>query len=190
MLADFFHFLEAIWSEWKLLLTGGTIIACFSLWTFATGHALSRYLSWSVLVFTLVLAAFFAWRKEWVAGSRGFIDVTPAQLGVLSNNRTSVQADALISPYLGKSMKITAPLNDITTEGVLFTTVFLREPGFASMFIVFRLPYWKRKTFLTLSPGMRLTVAGRLRAVSTSTIWLKSVMLLKVDLQQQHHESK
>jgi uncharacterized membrane protein YfcA len=64
MLRDFVGFLLALWKEWKALLTGGTILAVVSLGQKITGKSVPRSTNWLIFGLTLLLASFFAWRKE------------------------------------------------------------------------------------------------------------------------------
>jgi hypothetical protein len=63
VLRDFVSFLHALWNEWKVLLTGGSIIAALAIWGML-GKSLPYHLGQLVIGLTLVIAAFFAWRKE------------------------------------------------------------------------------------------------------------------------------
>ena len=117
MLRDLICFLAALWAEWKVLLTGGTISAGLVGWALSTGKAAPRNISWIVLGLTLALAAFFAWRKEWVRGDRGFIDVTVSELYRLyETGHTSIQKDAIIKPYVGKWIRARGRVRNVHTD--------------------------------------------------------------------------
>jgi hypothetical protein len=182
MLRDFFAFLRAFWDEWKVLLTGGTIIAALALWTFGTGKAIPRAIDWLILGLTLMLAAFFSWRKQWVAGKRGFIDISPAELAKLCRDRTTFQAAAVIEPYIGKSIRVRLFFNDAATLFPFCVYAHLSDSEtFYGVWTTFWVPLSKRKVFMALQKGMLLTIAGRISSVEAYTVRLRSVLLLKIE---------
>jgi hypothetical protein len=178
MLRDFVCFLRAIWSEWKVLLTGGTIFAALTVFSLSTGRTLPRMVNWLTLVVTLILAAFFAWRKEWVAGNSGLLDVTPDELVERFENRTTTQVKAMLTPYIGKRIKIRGTLSNVRA-GVLFTLVSLND--FNEVRIYARIPPWKSKVFGMLTRGTVLTMAGRISDIESSQIELVACTLLEIE---------
>ncbi|HYN82934.1 MAG TPA: hypothetical protein VES88_15725 [Gemmatimonadaceae bacterium] len=61
---DLGQFLRALWGQWKVLLTGGGLMAIVAIFAFATGKEIPRPWGWLTLGFTFVAASFTAWRKE------------------------------------------------------------------------------------------------------------------------------
>jgi len=51
-LRDLIRFALALWREWQVLLTGGSIVALLALWAFATGKTIPQNLAWLVIGLT------------------------------------------------------------------------------------------------------------------------------------------
>ena len=60
---DLAGFIAALWREWKILLTGGTIMALVAIWALGTNRALPYNFGWLVLGLTFIAAAFMSWRR-------------------------------------------------------------------------------------------------------------------------------
>lgn len=87
MFRDFENFVRSLWNEWKVLLTGGTLIAGIFIWSALVPRPLPRQTNWVILGFTLILASFFAWRKEWIRNQRGLIDIMASELNSASKRQ-------------------------------------------------------------------------------------------------------
>lgn len=57
-------YVVALWRQWKVFLTGGTIIALAALYALTTGRSIAQPWGWGIVVTTFFLASFAAWRKE------------------------------------------------------------------------------------------------------------------------------
>ena len=64
ILRDLADFVWALWREWKVLLTGGSLIALVTIWALATGVAVPYNLGWLIIALTFIGAAFMSWRRE------------------------------------------------------------------------------------------------------------------------------
>jgi hypothetical protein len=177
VLRDFACFALAVWAEWKILLTGGTIMAGLALWNSSVGRSLSPSVSLPVVGVTLVLAAFFAWRKEWIRGGRGFIVVDPKSLVKLFDGRTDVYARTLIRPYVGRWTKITGEIRDIRTGPFVSLVRLLINDTPVDL----ELSRWKLGPFVPLPSGTLVTVAGRISSISSISVSLRNCELMEVD---------
>ena len=80
MLRDFLAFVAALWHEWAVLLTGGSIIALLSLWNFAGRKPVPQSANWLIVGITFILASFLAWRKQYLDADKDFISRSPLEL--------------------------------------------------------------------------------------------------------------
>lgn len=148
-----------------MLLTGGSIIAIAALWNLGGGKPLQRSVNWLIIGLTLILAAFLAWRREWIAAGRSITTVRPGELVKLFDNRTEVHAHTLVKPYIGKRIKITGVIDDVArAHGInsLFSFVHLKADG---AYITITLPFWALTKFLPFPRGSIITVVGTIYAV-------------------------
>jgi hypothetical protein len=179
MLRDFIEFLRAVWKEWVVLLTGGGLMAALALWQLGTGKSVPASVNWLIVGFTLIVAAFLAWRKEWIASTTGSpVHVDPAQIVRPYWDRTKIQADIYAKQYLGRHVRLRAILSDVSTEGPLATFVHLKagEVSITSM-----VPRWRARPFLPLAAGAVVTVAGRIEKIDALSISLSNCQFLKVE---------
>ena len=174
MLRDFWPFLVALWHEWKVLLTGGSIVAVFTLWNLAGKKPLPQSVNWLIVGITLILAAFFAWRRAWIDAGRNIVTLRPAELTKLARNRTSVHAETFVKLYIGKRIIVTATISDVFRASVL-GFVFLRTDDIG---ITLRLPFWGLRQFVPLPKGTVITVAGRIKYIDPGTITLTNCDLV------------
>src|ERR1700683_1938553 len=107
---DFARFVLAAWNEWKVLLTGGTLIALLFVIGTVRGKTMPPEINWLVLGLTLISAAFLAWRKEWIENGKDFVDVTPEQLANLVRGVTGVAALSRLRPYRNKRIKVSGEI--------------------------------------------------------------------------------
>jgi hypothetical protein len=64
VLRSFGLYLKALWSQGKVLLTGGTLMALMAFWALATGESLPYNVGLLILGLTFIGASFLAWKKE------------------------------------------------------------------------------------------------------------------------------
>src|SRR2546423_2884475 len=57
---------KALWHQWKVFLTGGSLMALTVIYSFATAQSVSRPWGWGLLAGTLLFASFGAWKEEYV----------------------------------------------------------------------------------------------------------------------------
>ena len=129
MLRDFKSFLAALWREWKLLLTGGGVFAVLSILNLGGWKALPQSFNWLILGLTFILAAFFAWRSEWIEAGRDFIMARPADLVSLFKSGTKVQGEMLVQPYIGKRLRAAGTVLDVDRRSGPLSYVFLKSDG-------------------------------------------------------------
>lgn len=55
---------KALWHQWKVFLTGGSLMALTVIYSFATAHSISKPWGWGLLAGTLLLSSFGAWKEE------------------------------------------------------------------------------------------------------------------------------
>jgi hypothetical protein len=60
---DFASYAAVLWQEWKVLLTGGSIMAAAALHGFVIGKPVPANVNWLIVGLTLILAAFLSWRR-------------------------------------------------------------------------------------------------------------------------------
>jgi hypothetical protein len=117
-LREFASFLLALWREGKALVMGGSLFAVIAIWGFATGKALPLNLGYLALAATFLWAGFLAWRKEvkevgdlrtalgYERAGIIFVDEAPSFLTQIAKGHTSIQAEKLLEPYIGKWMRL------------------------------------------------------------------------------------
>jgi hypothetical protein len=59
------RYVLALWAQWKVLLTGSSIIALAAIWALLTGRALPNTVGWLIVGITFIAASFLAWRREY-----------------------------------------------------------------------------------------------------------------------------
>jgi hypothetical protein len=64
LLKDLLHFAHAFWGAWRVLLTGGSLIALLTLWSLTGQRPIPQNLAWLIVALTFLAASFLAWRKE------------------------------------------------------------------------------------------------------------------------------
>jgi hypothetical protein len=185
MLRDFVLFLYALWDEWKVLLTGGSIFALVAAWSLTTSRPIPSAVNWLILGLTLILAAFLAWRKEWIHSGSGFVDVDPARLYNLLRTGSDLHVKAVLSPYIGKRIRVTGRLNNISESNVELAVQDRTSKYQTEIRVVlWEAIRWKRlvRLFVSLPLGTMITVTGRITAVLiVSGVWLSSCELVNVE---------
>jgi hypothetical protein len=180
MLRDFARFLFAVWNEWKVLLTGGTLIALLFIVGALRNKPMPPNVNWLVLGLTLVAAAFLAWRREWIENGKGFVDITPEQLTNLVDSVTRIAAQSSLKPYRNKWIKVTGRIQEVSH--LIFPYMFVRllrgeRPGIG---VNLNLPRWRAKSFIPLPRGTTVTVVGRIAEVGSYEIRLTNAELISV----------
>lgn len=178
MLRDFGDFLRALWREWKALLTGGSVIAALALWQMSTGRSVARRMNWLIVGLTLMLASFFAWRREWIHGGHGLVSLSPKQLTDLFDGRTQTHANLYAKQYIGKRIRVTGEIYDVSTITFFVCLLHLKADG---AWITAPMGPWKARSLAPLAKGTIITVAGRIAKLSRSTIELGSVELIRIE---------
>lgn len=177
MLRDFASFLAALWREWKVFLTGGSVVAVLSLWNLAGWKPIPHKVNWLIVGLTFTLAAFAAWRKEWIDSGRGFITVPPAELTKIFLAGTKVLGQTLQKPYVGKRLKVTGTVYDVENNGFGATSfVHLSDPG---VFVALFIPSRKMKPFMLLPKGTTITVVGRIHSLYANGIRMTNCELAR-----------
>jgi hypothetical protein len=182
VLRDLFSFLRALWTEWKVLLTGGTIIAALAIFTAVSTKPIPLATNWLILGLTFICASFLAWRKAWISSGSDLVDIDPEWLSDQFSNRTRIQANVLIKPYLGKRIRVTGELRDILL--LLFTGIVYLEKSPKELFskgVKLRMSRWRAAELSSLPKGTRMTVVGRISEVDYSGLDLSGVQFIGIE---------
>jgi hypothetical protein len=178
MLRDFWLFIVALWGEWKVFLTGGSIIAASSLWNLVGWKPLSQKVDWLILGLTFIAACFSAWRKERVEPKVDFITVRPAELVRLSNTGTRVHANTLVGPYIGKRLKVTGAIDDVEREPGPQSFVYLKADG---VLLLLKIASRALEPFIPLPKGTTVTVEARIHSVRGNVVVLTECTMVPTD---------
>ena len=177
--------MRSLWDEWKVLLTGGGILAVLYITTVVTGKAPPRAVNWAVLGATLVLAAFAAWRKEWIRNGRGFITVNVEEITASVRGVTDVYARIKTKPFLHIWIRLTGTISEVSwlfpPAPIVHVIVNIKVEGSRLDYSVFFfVPFWRAGEFTPLAAGTEVTLAGRIVGIEIYTLKLASVELLSV----------
>jgi hypothetical protein len=180
MLRDFWSFITALWREWRLFLTGGSIVALYSLWNLAGWKPLPQSVNWLILGLTFVLAAFSAWRREWMEAARDIITVRPSALVNLFDSGTEVLGETLVKPYIGKRLRATGEVSNVQRGyGPLSTSyVFLMSDG---VMLALWIPSREFGKFVLLPKGATVTVVARIHSVYHGGIRMTNVAIVRAE---------
>jgi hypothetical protein len=179
MLGDFARFLAALWREWKVLLTGGSLIAILALWSMGTGKSIQQSVNWLVIGTTLLLAGFFAWRREWIQNGRGLVNVTVDELMATFEGRTSVQATTLVRPYVGKHIRVSGTLKQVSKLRFGSHFVYL---DLGQHHVTIKMLGQAGRHCALLSKGTKVTVIGRIKEVSVLSVYLSARDIVSIGL--------
>lgn len=179
MLRDFLSFVAALWHEWKVLLTGGSIIALSQLWQYFGGRPLPRHMNWLIVGLTMILAAFLAWRKQWMEADDKLISLCPTDLMRLIRSRTFLHAEKATKPYLGKKIRVTGTFDNAFSVTIA-TMVWLE---YDQIRISFLLPIWRLRDFAPFPRGEPISVVGRIGSIDGGGISLRSVVIVPTPLE-------
>jgi hypothetical protein len=187
MLRDFLFFLRALGQRWVVLLTGGGIVAIPALLTFIGAKSLPQSVNWLIVGLTLMLAAFFSWRTEWIKAGRWLVNIDFDKVGEICSSRTGPQARKLLRQYFGKRTTVTGTLSNIHESngpGLFPTYVYLDSGKDDNVRVsVHVFPWnWIFRDISAFPPGSIVTVSGRI--VGLSTLWtaLSSPELISAEL--------
>jgi hypothetical protein len=110
---------------------------------------------------------------------REMVDVTPDYLMGLFDQHTSIQAQRLIEPYIGKWMKISGKLSDIMDNEYFSQVTFERDPQkrYGAVYMYFRQPD-RRDRLSVIRRGTNLTVMGQIRNVANIELHLDKCELV------------
>jgi len=97
----------------------------------------------------------------------------------LYKKTTSVQADALAAFYIGKWIRLSAPVADVFTQGdeIFVLLTLAADTRFALAILSFEAAQWSPSVSM-LTSGSTIMVAGEIQRVSTMSIRLKCCELL------------
>jgi hypothetical protein len=105
------------------------------------------------------------------------IDVTPDYLIGLFDQHTSIQAQRLIEPYIGKWMRVSGKLRDISDHTYGSQLSFERSRLGGNVYMWFRQPDRKDRLSV-LRRGTRLTVLGQIQWVNNMEVNLDNCELI------------
>jgi hypothetical protein len=185
VLRDFGYFLAALWREWKVFLTGGSIVAAYSFWNLAGWKPLPQNANWLILGATFILASFFAWRREWIESGRDILVVRPTELVKLFASGTNVHGETLVKPYIGKRLRATGTVYDVQRNAVgVMSYVFLKSD---EAMLALWVPRRAIGPFIPLPKGATITVVGRIHSVYDGGIRMTNcaVVVPKMTLRSQ-----
>lgn len=113
------------------------------------------------------------------SGGRETVDVEPDYLMDMFAQHTSIQAQRLIEPYIGKWMKVSGTLSDVQ-DTQYFSVVTFENPPLAKLRIIFM--YFeqpdRRDRLSVIRRGAPLTVLGQIKKVTGFQIELWSCELI------------
>lgn len=176
MLRDFVSFLHALWNEWKVLLTGGSIIALVTIWSAISRNSPPKGIGWVIVGLTLIIAGFLSWRKQWLQADGRVAEINLKDVCDAVAGRTVVQAKSFVKPYLGKRVKITGILGDVWQEGLLGSLVSIfvladkDKPWTKIQVTAAGMPRWRIRPFIPLPSGTSITVTARIREVGFCSV--------------------
>ena len=112
------------------------------------------------------------------SSERQIVDVTPDYLRSFFVEHISIQAQRLIEPYIGKWMRVSGPLDDVSNNEYFSQVVFERRPGTHTVtYMYFRQPD-RRDRLSVLRRGTELTVLGQIERVNAMEVHLNNCELI------------
>jgi len=111
---------------------------------------------------------------------REFVDITPAALITLRRqpNLTAIQAERVLAPYVGKWLKITGGVHDVS-QNILWLNVPAKPPNPSYNVAATALDERNRQSF-SLMEQREITIIGRIGRVEYSNVALDSCELVPV----------
>jgi hypothetical protein len=194
VIRDFAVFLRALWHEWKILLTGGSIVAFLALLNFGGAKSIPQYVNWVIIGVTFVMAAFHAWRNERTnvarskrhvstevpvpAPKRIVIDVAPEYLMGFYKDHTDVQADKLAENYIGKWLKLSGKVANVVSSSAITKTWHVILAYKAGYFMGVDFDNAWADQISVLKRGDEIRVLGQIEAFDGSRLHLVHCELL------------
>jgi hypothetical protein len=167
MLRDFLQFLNALWQQWLVLLTGGGLWALVTLAERATGKTVPLNLSRGILALTIVLAVFRLWHKERVANQSESLDVPLRDLMTVYDRH----AKRTVAPYLGKRVTVAGQVRNV------FSTFWLSRLmlDVEDVSVQLSISFWRVRKMSFIRKGCHVKASGRISEVGYEGIKLNSV---------------
>jgi hypothetical protein len=172
---EFFAFIRALWEEWEVLLTGGTFGALLVLYGSVSGKAVAHHVGWVFLFATFLWSVFLSWRKQWREAEKNFVALGVAQLMELREGKTSPLANTILRPYIGKRIRVTGKLSDVSDRFFLTRLIHLRSEG---ILLAAQVPFWSASKFLPIPKGTVISLTGTISEIGTLAIQLVDVDLV------------
>ena len=194
---EFVSFLRSLWSEAKALVMGGSIFAVIAIWGLTTRRTVSTDVAYLALGVTFIWAGFLAWRKEAHESARLrsalhdvlsrqdrptfdrpgliFVNEEPSFFARLFDGHTSIQSTKLIEPYMGKWMRLSIDVADISEASASQHRVH----GFkdqTSIFMYFE-KQWQEQVSILRSRSV-IEVVGQIRNIDRGMLRLESCEII------------
>ena len=181
---DFVAFLLALWKEWKVLLTGGSLIAIREIATQVFHKPVPPSITWLIFSLTLIIAAFLSWQKQWLQVKRDheghFEEIDLKELCQTIVGRTEVQANVFVRPYLGKRVRITGVLSDVRESGDRSLISLLVGDSWDRIHVIATGVSRSQVTsFIPLPAGTHVTIGGTISSVSASSVRIENCELIQ-----------
>jgi len=181
VLRDFSAFLRAFWRQWLVLLTGGSVIAVIAIWNLAGRGAPPQQVNWLILGLTLVLAAFFSWREEWIRAGRDLVDIDFSEVRRITDGYTDIQSAQFLRKYVGKRYQVRAKIRNVSYSQLIGWNAFLYLDleGITIAMMYFR---WNPNIsgMAVLPKGTEITVSGRVSEINFHSVFLRSCYVVAV----------
>jgi uncharacterized membrane protein YfcA len=193
MLRDFLFFLRALWREWVVLLTGGSILAVAFLWGALSGRSLRPNAVVGIVAITFLLAAFLSWRSQWVKAGQDIIHIDFPEIDQIYAGRTSPQIRQLLRPYMGKRTTVTGKLASIIESNGpgVFPTIVTLDLSDRKVAVGFGLPcahvlvhpwHMSFRGMEAFPQGALMTINGRISSLSGASVSLSGPELIKMEV--------
>lgn len=184
LLRDLQRFVEALWREWVVLLTGGTIFAIAALRGLLVGKPIPQSLAWPILMTTLGVASFRVWRRPTLnAGAasayqdRVAVPLPAGSLAALYRGRTDAEADKLAEPFKGKWLKVAGTVHNVCTGTAHRGRQVVLATGEDVFVFGDFTPEWDDWA-LMLQKGQALTIIGRIWLINSNQVYLDHSKML------------
>ena len=118
-----------------------------------------------------------AWRRRIVMLPEP-IDVTPETLAGYFRTHTTVQARALVRPYLGQTLRVTGPISDVRLIGG-YRSVSLKDAGIGSVHVFARFGHRWTEELKRLQLGQEITITGKIHEVEAYTLSLEDCQIVR-----------
>jgi len=132
-----------------------------------------------------MLASFFTWRKEWARNERGLIDISVEQLTRSLKGKTEIYEKTLVKPYLGKRIKLSGSLVNVTRYAPFLWLVHFRISSAAGraadVSVIVNMTGWKAQAYIPIPAGAIVTVIGRIKHIDAWKIELTGSDLIGVE---------